>query len=130
MNWQDLIALAEGLGGAGGLLAVIDGIRRWKRISVDRGTAVMNNAVKFIEKLQSQADILQNQLVSANSRVDDLSVKLRTANQHADDLQKKHDDMLIQLSDAQGEVRLMKLTIKSLSAELEKYDGPNQWRSQ
>ena len=129
MNWQDIIAILGGFGGAGGVLAVIDGVRKRKRIPVDQGTAIANSAVKLIEKLQQQADSLQRQLMSANTRADDLAGKLRAANQRADDLQEKHDGLLTQLSDALGEIRLMKLTIKSLSAELEKYNGP-QWRSQ
>lgn len=130
MNWQDLIAILGGFGGAGGLFAVIDGVRKRKRIPIDQGTAIANSAVKLIEKLQTQADSLQRQLVSANTRADDLGVKLRAANQRADDLQEKHDGLLVQVSDAQSEMRLMRLTIKSLSTELEKYTGNTTWRSQ
>lgn len=131
MNWwQDIVAILGGFGGAGGVFAVIDGIRKTKRIPIGQGTAIANSAVKLIEKLQQQADTLQQQLVNANTRADDLADKLRAANQRADDLQGKHDTLLTQLSDAQGELRLMKLTVKSLSTELEKYVGPNQWRSE
>lgn len=129
MNWQDLIAILGGFGGAGGLFAVIDGVRKRKRIPIDQGTAIANSAVKLIEKLQNQADSLQKQLGNANTRADDLSGKLRAANQRADDLQTKHDELLTQLNDAQSEVRLMKLTVKSLSTELEKYTGNSTWRS-
>ncbi len=129
MNWQDIIAILGGFGGAGGAFAVIDGVRKRKRIPIDQGTAIANSAVKLIEKLQNQADSLQKQLVSANTRADDLSGKLRAANQRADDLQVKHDGLLTQLNDAQSEMRLMKLTVKSLSTELEKYTGNSTWRS-
>lgn len=129
MNWQDIIAILGGFGGAGGVLAVVDGWRKRKRIPIDQGTAIANSAVKLIEKLQQQADSLQKQLVNANTRTDDLTGKLRAANQRADDLQEKCDTLLVQLSDAQSEMRLMRLTIKSLSTELEKYNGP-QWRSE
>lgn len=129
MNWQDIIAILGALGGAGGLFAVLDGVRKRKRIPVDQGTAIANSAVKLIEKLQFQADSLQKQLMNANTRADDLGVKLRAANQRADDLQTKHDNLLVQVSDAQSEMRLMRLTIKSLSTELEKYTGNSTWRS-
>ncbi len=129
MNWQDIIAILGGFGGAGGVFAVVDGVRKRKRIPIDQGTAIANSAVKLIEKLQNQADSLQKQLVSANTRADDLSGKLRAANQRADDLQVKHDGLLTQLNDAQSEMRLMKLTVKSLSTELEKYTGNSTWRS-
>jgi uncharacterized coiled-coil DUF342 family protein len=130
MDWQYIVAILGAMGGAGGVFSTIEGIRKRKRIPIDQGTAIANSAVKLIEKLQTQADSLQRQLVSANTRADDLSVKLRAANQRADDLQEKHDGLLIQVSDAQSEMRLMRLTIKSLSTELEKYNGTNQWRSQ
>lgn len=130
MDWQYIIAGFGALGGVSGIVAAIEGVRKQKRIPIDQGTAIANSAVKLIEKLQLQADSLQKQLVSANTRADDLSGKLRAANTRADDLQEKHDKLLIQVSDAQSEMRLMRLTIKSLSTELEKYNGPSQWRSQ
>jgi chromosome segregation ATPase len=130
MDWQYIVAILGAMGGAGGVFSTIEGVRKNKRIPIDQGTAIANSAVKLIEKLQLQADSLQKQLVSANTRADDLGTKLRSANKRADDLQEKHDDLLIQLSDAQSEVRIMRVTIKSLSTELDKHNGPNQWRSQ
>lgn len=102
------------------MFAIIDGYRKRKRIPIDQSAAVSNNMLGFIEKLQGQADMLQRQLNSANSRADDLAEKLRAANMRADNLQEKHDELLIQLSDAQFQVRNMKLTVKALSDELDK----------
>src|ERR1700756_1518443 len=119
MNWADITALIGALGGAGGVIAIIDGYRKRKRIPIDQSAVIANNAVSLIEKLQAQADMLQRQLNNANARADDLSEKLRAAIPRADDLQEKHDALLIQLSDAQFEMRNMKLTIKSLSDALE-----------
>lgn len=120
MNWADITALIGALGGAGGVLALIDGYRKRKRIPIDQSTAIANNAVALIEKLQTQADTLQRQLNNANTRADDLAEKLKAANRRADDLQEKHDALLVQVSDAQFEMRNMRLTIKTLSDALDK----------
>lgn len=120
MNWAEITALIGALGGAGGLVALIDGYRKQKRIPVDQSTAIANNAVQLIEKLQTQADMLQRQLNNANTRADDLSEKLRAAVNRAEDLQEKHDALSVQLSDAQFEMRNMRLTIKTLSDALDK----------
>lgn len=131
MNWwQDIIALIGALGGAGGVFATVDGYRKRKRIPIDQGTAIANSAVKLIERLQTQADGLQKQLYNANSRADDLAEKLKAATRRADDLQEKHDELLVQLADAQSDMRHMRLTIKTLSTELDKHTGNNPWRSQ
>jgi chromosome segregation ATPase len=121
MNWADITAIIGALGGAGGVIASIDWYRRRKRIPIDQSAVIANNAVSLIERLQAQADTLQRQLNNANTRADDLSEKLRAANTRADTLQDKHDALLVQLSDAQFEMRNMRLTIKSLSDALEKH---------
>lgn len=120
MNWANITALIGALGGAGGVLALIDGYRKRKRIPIDQSTAIANNAVALIDKLQTQADMLQRQLNNANIRADDLAEKLKAATRRADVLQEKHDALLVQLSDAQFEMRNMRLTIKTLSDALDK----------
>jgi len=123
MNWADITALIGALGGAGGVLALLDGYRKRKKIPIDQSTAIANNAVQLIEKLQAQADSLQKQLYNANSRADDLAEKLKVAVAKADDLQEKHDTLLLQLSDAQFQMRNMRLTIRTLSDALDKRGG-------
>jgi len=103
------------------VLAFIDGYRKRKRIPIDQSTAIANNAVALIERLQTQADTLQRQLYNANSRADDLAEKLKAANARADDLQDKHDTLLLQLSDAQFQMRSMRTTINTLSATLNRH---------
>jgi chromosome segregation ATPase len=120
MNWADITAIIGALGGAGGALAFADWLRKRKRIPIDQSAAISNNMLGFIEKLQVQADTLQRQLNSANNRAEDLEAKLRAANARADDLQEKHDTLLIQLSDAQFQMRSMRTTINTLSDALDK----------
>lgn len=120
MNWADILAVIGALGGVGGVLAMIDWIRKRKRVPIDQSAAIANNAVQFIERLQAQTDSLQQRLNTANTRADDLSQKLAAANTRADDLQRKHDTLLTQLSDAQFEIRNLRLTVKTLSDAMDR----------
>jgi len=120
MNFGDLGQLVAALGGLAGVGAVIDALRRRRKLGIDQGTAVATTAVKLVERLEKRAVTLESQLDSTTEkltqtrqRAADLDAQLHTANGRADDLAE-------QLADAQIELRHLRLQVKSLSQELDR----------
>lgn len=124
MGLQDFAQLLAALGGLAGIGAVIDGIRRHKKMSLEQGQVVTHTAVALVERLERRTNTLENQLASADERAEVLSKALREANEHADTLQDKHDHMAVSLADAQVEIRHLRLQVKSLSEELDRLANP------
>lgn len=124
MGLTDFAQLIAALGGLAGVGAVIDGIRRHKKLTVEQGQAVANSAVALVERLERRANTLEGQLADANQRADDLAKGLREANDHAATLQHRHDEMANSLADAQVEIRHLRLLVKSLSDELDRLANP------
>jgi chromosome segregation ATPase len=108
------------LGGAVGALSFLyliwDSLKKRRRLRLDESAIVTTNAIQLMEQLRRQADDLGGQVA-------DLQGKLRDANQRADDLEEKHDSMAEALVNAQSEVRVLRVQVKHLSAELDKYTG-------
>lgn len=124
MTLQDIGQLIAALGGLAGIGAVIDGIRRHRKYSVEQGQAVTNSAVGLVERLERRANHLEGQLDQANQRADTLATRLRETNERADNLQHKHDLMADSLADAQAEIRHLRLLVKSLTEELDRLANP------
>lgn len=124
MSLQDIAQLLAAMGGLAGIGAVLDSIRRRRRMSVEQGQAVANSAVALVERLERRTGTLEGQLDEANRHVDSLSKALRDANSRATSLQTKHDHLANSLADAQVEIRHLRLTVKSLSEELDRLVNP------
>lgn len=129
MTLQDVGQFAAALGGLAGVGAVIDGIRRRRKLSIDQGQAVANSAVALVERLELRIASLERQLTDATERAESLSNALREAKIHAEDLQESHDQVAAKLADAQLEIRHLRLQIKSLSDELDRLiNNPGEGR--
>jgi chromosome segregation ATPase len=120
MSTQDVVALVGALGGFGGAWALVDGILRRRKMSVEQGQIVTGTAVKLVEALETRAKTLETQLEHANLRADDLDTKLRGANEQVDGLRRSHDEMSERLADAQAEVRVLRGQVKMLTEELDR----------
>lgn len=124
MSSQDVVALVGALGGFGGLWALIDGILRRRKMSVEQGQIVTDTAVKLVRELESQANGLKTQLDSANRRADDLDTQLRGARQQVQGLKEQHEQIGEQLADAQAEIRVLRGQVKLLTQELDRRGSP------
>jgi chromosome segregation ATPase len=124
MSLQDFAQLIAAVGGLAGVGAVIDGIRRHRKLTIEQGQAVANSAVALVERLERRTNTLESQLTAANQRADDLSKNLSEANNHAANLQKRHDQMADSLADAQVEIRHLRLLVKSLTDEVDRLANP------
>jgi predicted nucleic acid-binding Zn-ribbon protein len=116
--------LIAGAGGLAGVAAIVDGIRRRKKLTVEQGQAVANSAVALVERLERRANHLEDQLDQANQRTETLTKSLREANDRAENLQRQHDELAGSLADAQLEIRHLRLLTKSLTDELDRRGGP------
>lgn len=117
------------LGGLAGALSVLylvwDSLKKRRQLRLDESNIVTTNAIQLMEQLRLRVTDLDGQLDEANQRADDLAGKLQVANRRADDLQGKHDEMAEDLTNAQAEVRVLRVQVKHLSTELAKYtSGP------
>lgn len=129
MSTQDLVALVGALGGFGGLWALIDGILRRRKMSVEQGQIVTASAVDLVQELRTQANGLKTQLDSANERANDLDTQLRGANEQVQDLKHQHEKIGEQLADAQAEIRVLRGQVKMLTQELDRRSaGPGDGR--
>jgi chromosome segregation ATPase len=121
MNLSEAIALSSGVVAlVVAAFAVIDGVRRGKKWSLNQLQIVNTSAVKLAESLREQTESLEGRLKTATDRADTLSEQLRRANTQVDDLKRQHDQMGEQLADAQAEVRVLRGQVKTLTQELDR----------
>lgn len=124
MSIQDLGVWAGILGGGGGVLGAIytalDSLRKKRKLGVDQAGMVASTAISLVESLRKQTETLEEQLTEANSRADDLSAKLRGSLDEAAELRRQHGHMAEALTNAQAEVRVLRLQVKNLSETLDR----------
>lgn len=127
MNLQDANAWFGILGGTVGALSFVylvwDSLKKRRKLRLDESNIVTTNAIQLVDQLRRQVNDLQEDLRDANQRAEALQVKLRDANQRADDLSKQHGEMAETVANAQAEVRVLRVQVKTLSSELGKYTG-------
>lgn len=131
MTWVQnyVIPIITSLGGVAGLVALLEGLARRKRSKVDLSKVLVDSAISMTERLQKEVDALDKQLAATRATASDLSEKLKEANTRAGELKTRHDNISEQLGDAQAEIRVLRLQVKNLSAELDKHTGTDPWKS-
>lgn len=108
MNWTLLIGLVSAGAWIVGLYQVVQGIRAR---SAEGDRVIVKSAVELLKEHKEEAAQLKRDLTEAKTTIENLTGQLEMATNQVHDLTE-------QLGDAQAEVRLLRLQVKTMSQQL------------